>query len=489
MNNSNIKNTNPLIFNTKVNNKHKIIPLNVIYNTIGPVRHYPPATKEWYNSIYAYNNNTIKNLSIENKNLNALIKSYFNLHFSNKFLKTRKTAIRFKRLSLNKIFFSRAELKHTNSKVIITLYVYNEEKRKLNFKLKEMQTLIFSPRFSIEKKLNFLSQEKERKPFINYLKEVSLLLDKKLKENLILEKKIKISKRKQLFIDSLETFKFNIDNAILLCENSKALPTEWESFYEKILRKTELENEITLLANYRLLLNLNRSKFEDKFLSELKSLVSRIYNKEVEFNIVNLKTLYLNSDIFTEAISLKMKNRGNKLLKILKSSLRMVKLPYVNTIKEKNAKNNKNEQFFAKVKNLQIVRLLNKHKGKDDMLNKLLLNTLPNSLNNKEKLAINVKDDKTTDKTIQNIILDSLKYKSLAGVRLEAKGRLTRRLTASRSVFKLKWKGSLKNIDSSYKGISSVILRGHAKSNLQYSIINSKTRNGAFGLKGWINSK
>ena len=88
-----------------------------------------------------------------------------------------------------------------------------------------------------------------------------------------------------------------------------------------------------------------------------------------------------------------------------------------------------------------------------------------------------------------NFILNSLKHKDIAGARLEAKGRLTRRFTASRSVFKIKWKGSLKNIDSSYRGFSSIMLRGHAKSNVQYSIINSKTRNGAFGLKGWISSK
>ena len=62
----------------------------------------------------------------------------------------------------------------------------------------------------------------------------------------------------------------------------------------------------------------------------------------------------------------------------------------------------------------------------------------------------------------------------MAGVRLEAKGRLTRRFTASRSVFKIKWKGSLKNIDSSYKGLSSVILRGHVKSNVQYSLVKFK---------------
>jgi hypothetical protein len=32
------------------------------------------------------------------------------------------------------------------------------------------------------------------------------------------------------------------------------------------------------------------------------------------------------------------------------------------------------------------------------------------------------------------------------------------------------------------------MLRGHVKSNLQYNLINSKTRNGTFGLKSWVSS-
>ena len=77
----------------------------------------------------------------------------------------------------------------------------------------------------------------------------------------------------------------------------------------------------------------------------------------------------------------------------------------------------------------------------------------------------------------------------MRGIRIEAKGRLTRRFTASRSVFKMKWKGGLKNVDSSFKGLSAVILRGHIKSNVQYSMLHSKNRNGAFGVKGWVSSK
>jgi hypothetical protein len=74
----------------------------------------------------------------------------------------------------------------------------------------------------------------------------------------------------------------------------------------------------------------------------------------------------------------------------------------------------------------------------------------------------------------------------LAGFRLEANGRLNRRYTASRSINKVKYKGSLLNIDSSYKGLSSVLLRNNLSSNLQYTKLNSKTRIGSFGLKGWV---
>ena len=52
-----------------------------------------------------------------------------------------------------------------------------------------------------------------------------------------------------------------------------------------------------------------------------------------------------------------------------------------------------------------------------------------------------------------------LKYKDITGFRLEAKGRLTRRYTASRSVTKFRYKGNLLNIDSSYRGLSTVLLK------------------------------
>jgi hypothetical protein len=133
----------PFIFSKKLNDKSKIIPLNKVRNTLGPMRYFPPTNQEWNNSIYVYNNATVKNISIAQKNLTRLIKSYFNFYFSNKLLSSKKILTRFRRLAINKILISKAELKHTNNKVIITLYVYNEERRILINRLKRIEAFIF----------------------------------------------------------------------------------------------------------------------------------------------------------------------------------------------------------------------------------------------------------------------------------------------------------------------------------------------------------
>lgn len=46
---------------------------------IGQTRHYPPATQEWFNSIYLYNKNHIKPLPVVDNTVNNILKSYFNL--------------------------------------------------------------------------------------------------------------------------------------------------------------------------------------------------------------------------------------------------------------------------------------------------------------------------------------------------------------------------------------------------------------------------
>jgi hypothetical protein len=481
--NNNIETVKPIIFSKKIKDKQKVIPLNIVTNSVGPTRHYPPATKEWYNSIYAYNNNSLKNLSIADKSLSGLIKSYFNFYFNKNILKHKHIAKRFRRTSLNKIFISKAELKHTNSKVIITLYTYNEEKRILDLKLKKLKG-----NYLTSKKINLydLDPTLSFNNILKYLennKVMSLLayLDK-LKSSL-LNLKSSHKEESKLNDKELEISLNRLNYIITLCEKDQAVYKNLDKKFKEIVRKVYLFKQIKEIAKYMLLINLNRYKFRDGYLTKLKHLISKIYRKDIEFNIVNLKTLYLNSDIFTEAISIKLQNRDNRLLRVLRTSLHMLKLPRVVSIREK-LKNFDLNLFNNNISNLYINSVIGKYNSNDDTVDKVLLDIFPNS-----SFSLGAKSEKITSEDIKANVFNSLKYKNIAGARLEAKGRLTRRFTASRSVFKVKWKGSIKNLDSSYKGISSVILRGHLKSNVQYSAINSKTRNGAFGLKGWISSK
>ena len=51
--------------------------------------------------------------------------------------KTKKFYNRHRKLSTNRIFLSKGEFKHTNNKVIITLYIYNKQKNNYLLKLKK----------------------------------------------------------------------------------------------------------------------------------------------------------------------------------------------------------------------------------------------------------------------------------------------------------------------------------------------------------------
>jgi Mitochondrial ribosomal protein (VAR1) len=503
-NNDTFRTIKPLIFTKNLKDNCKTTPYNKIISTLGTMKYFPTANQEWFNSIYTYDNNYIKNMIIANKILGRLIKSYFNLHFNNKLIANKRIITRFRRLATNKIFVSKAELKHTSSKVIITLYVYDEEKRILANRIKRIETILFSSSskflfdslekknlLSLKDKLNIIKHEKENISFKTLLEELKFSISSEIKleiNNLITIKNLKNNKEKELEIKNLEKNLDDLLNIIVNCKNNSLSHKYYENLYDKFFCKTLLEKEIITIAYYKLLLSLNKSKFEDKFLLNLKPLISKIYNKEVELNIVNLKAIYLNSDIFTQAISLKLKNRNNGLLKVLRSFLYMVKLPKINAIRERFGYINPKNLWVNLARNLKINYLFYNNK---DSLNQLLSGLLQNSnfVKELEQYGGNKYSNNINTNNLLNCVLNSLKYKSMGGVRLEAKGRLTRRFTASRSVFKIKWKGSLKNIDSSYRGLSSVILRGYIKSNVQYSMINSKTRNGAFGLKGWISGK
>lgn len=330
-------------------------------------------------------------------------------------MKIKNLHLRFKRLSILNMFISNTEIKHTSTKAIITIYIYNRQK--IYFLNKLNNTLILN---KLKERINFIEKQ-----YVNILEQI--------KEE-----------------------KFLISCPIIL---QNIIKTFEDQRYKDFIKKS-LEKEILTLY-VKQLLKFNLSKFENMYLLKLNNIVKKIYGKEIEFNIIQLKYIHLNSDILTQSIALKLKRRRNYILKVLKKLFKLIKISCIDKVTiinyiEKNIRK----------KTLNDTKMFNKYFK--DNLNKKLFSLF--YLNKKENL--------------ENLILNCIKYKDINGLRLEAKGRLSKRRTASKSVFKVKYKGSLKNIYSSYKGLSTVILRGYLKSNIQFTKLSSKTRNGSFGIKG-----
>jgi len=160
---------------------------------------------------------------------------------------------------------------------------------------------------------------------------------------------------------------------------------------------------------YGLLLRLNKIKFNDIFLSKLLYLVNKIYKKKIEFNIVNLKKMHLNSDIYTQAVSLKLRNKDNRLYRILKASLRKIKLPAIVRVSERGDIPNKNEFLVNKIRN-HIISFMFKYDNKDP-LNNLLLDFYPSADNIKAKRSSTI--NRGTDKVKANEGIKGLRLISL----------------------------------------------------------------------------
>jgi hypothetical protein len=499
----------PLIFKIKTKktlNTSK--PLNYIYSDTGKTRHFTPAVQEWSNSVYSYNNNYNKSLTVADEKMMSLFKSYLNSQFRRNFLKTKFRYLRkrFRRISTKKVFVGKGHVKHTSNKTLLTFFVYNTQSMFLysffkNMKIKLLQKNSNINNFFLKKKCyninTYLNLSRHKNFYFFYLQKFINKLTTKLttvNKNLINNKYIEANQA------------LSINDKLTLFNNNVKEVLQNKNFNYILFYKYKLEKWKTYMKGYnkyKLLWKLNKVKYNNNFLLKLMYLAKKIYNKKVEFNIVNLKKLHLNSDIFTQAIVLKLKNRNNKLNRVLLRSLVKINLPPIIRVKEKVAKFNKNMVLTNKIRNTSINNMLINDSTliKDssyDPLSNLFLKFYPLIDNikvelKKDKWVINNLDENNVKETrIISIIAylhKYLKHMNIRGIRIEAKGRLTRRATASRSVFKLMWIGGLKNVDSSFAGLSTIMLRGFSKSNVQYTLKNSKTRNGAFGIKTWISSK
>ena len=109
--------------------------------------------------------------------------------------------------------------------------------------------------------------------------------------------------------------------------------------------------------------------------------------------------------------------------------LNKVVLPKVNRIVEKSLEKKSLNLLENKYKYLNLSFILNKNNNLSKVLNKLYHSIIMDYYNN------NLNKDFFR---IYEIIFNSINYKNMAGVRLEAKGRLTKRYRADRAVFKVR---------------------------------------------------
>lgn len=239
-----------------------------------------------------------------------------------------------------------------------------------------------------------------------------------------------------MVIFNLITEEYKNKTFIDLCEKITAiLPSP---SFEQVKPIYE-EYHTTHLKNLKVEKSLNRSKFRNGFINNLLQLVEKIYGKKVEFNIVKLKKFHLSSDIYTQAVALKLKNRNNKLYKVLKSSLSRVVLPPFHIATEIFHYFNRNDLLVNIIRNEKITSMFKNNV--QDPLSTLLLDTFTDAENIKTLKSIKEKEgsvNKLRTTSLQKYIFKSLKHLSIRGIRIEAKGRATRRLTAARSVFKMK---------------------------------------------------
>jgi hypothetical protein len=432
----------------------KTVNLKYKKGAIGNMKYFPSFSKEWRNIIYSFNKNKLKNLPINDLNINKIIQSYFNLFFrhSNFVGLSKFRRLRERRAFLRKIFVSDAEIKHTNDKVKITLYTINKEKK-------------------------FLKQK-----FVKLYKKMSLELLERyiyLYKNYILNLYSHLNNKYVIRNDYFFSFRTTPGNyvkhklnylGVFLILNNLLLRKIWNYI---IINQSK--SYIKLLRKYNLLYSLNNFKFNKLILlPKLSNLLGKILGKKIDYNIINLKSISYNTDLFTRILALKIKKTKGSHVQGMLSVLNKAYLPKVNTIQERTKIQTWDnlDIFLNKYKNLNILSNIKKNYDITSLLKK----------NFTEKSVLN-------NENIYNLIYNSIKYKNMGGIQIEVKGRLTKRYRADRSIFSLRKKGGLKNIDSSFKGLSAVLFRGNSKSNTSYSLSKSKRRVGAFAVKGWISGK
>lgn len=292
--------------------------------------------------MYFYNENNMNLMPITDAISMKMIRAYFSSFYKNleQKLRTRNFPKRLRRKSQNKIFVSDGQFKHTNSKVIINLYLFNRQATSYNIamnslKKKFLYTLnhsvkIFSHRLSLIEKISFKSLVEKRHIFL---------------------------KQKELYlIDSLNKNDYSRDTSY--CINMCI-----KSFFKSLLKK-EYDKTLQYFF-YKQMVFLNKAKYTYLYLQHLKKQLHSLYNKQVEFNLINLRRFYLNTDIILESIVKKISKKRKKVLRYIKGVSDKVLVLKKKSILHKYKKTSA-QKIVLSQSNKQLVRtIIGKLKYKD----------------------------------------------------------------------------------------------------------------------------
>lgn len=347
-----------------------------------------------------------------------LIRSYFLLSFkSNRFINSKHMIRKYKAFILRRIHISKPEIKHSNTKAIITLFSFNLEKNYFFYKkfliLNEYtnkKILKISNNFLKKKiqniKSNYFLSLKEVESNVNQIKHslglgIGLSFKSRLKG--YFSKKELILFKYKLLNQMVKNFNFYLKIYFYLIKMQKYKKIK-RLYYNKLTIKYRKCQYKYYVCKY---------KFEKtKFLPILTKLLNKYINKKIEYNIINLKSVVYSPDIFTKALSLKLRKRRIYLHSYINNIIGQVNISEDNNVivRKPLSKNHDINSFINKYKNLCLIDVLKEGKSFLKNINK-----------------INYND------TYERIF-KKIKYKKIGGIHIKVNGRLSRRYRADRSV-------------------------------------------------------
>jgi hypothetical protein len=187
---------------------------------------------------------------------------------------------------------------------------------------------------------------------------------------------------------------------------------------KKYLYKKYKNKELSDLIYLKFLpLWLQNYKFQTKAILNLRHMLSRIYNNDIEIKLINLNYIFLDSYILTKAVVKRMR------IMRINSKVYKHKLPIKVFFKG---------FYYAKSGGTYI--LINYLKKQKKILDMFHIKNIINKNKTIIRTGFFFKNILYSNKHINKYILYILKQKKISGVHMIARGRLTRRYTAARAI-------------------------------------------------------